>query len=66
MKTTVILVLNLETVYENNFLLLIKINVDMNITKKTEIKDLTLGLFNSYYFYCLSYIILKMIKADTL
>jgi len=52
--------------YENNFLLLTIINADMNIIKKTEIKDFTLHLFNSFYFYCLSYIVLKMIKADIL
>lgn len=35
MKTTVIQAQKLETMYENNFLLLMTINADINIIKKT-------------------------------
>lgn len=39
MKTTVIQAQMLETMYENNFLLLMTINANINIIKKTQIKD---------------------------
>lgn len=43
--------MKLETMYENNFLLLVTINADINIIKKTEMKNLTPFSFNSLFWF---------------